>query len=231
MTSNCHIQHIEHDSRDALEGRFRHALSDLWSHPCSTEPCITILPGGSTPLRVYGSLTREPVAATPCTTIVLSDERMVPEDHQDSNTRSIKPMALACGISDSQIIRPDTSLVLEDATQSFDNQLQDLIKRKARVTTCFLGLGTDGHTASLFPGMLLPEPQSPNLAVPAPRESGPSRVSIAPRLILMASKVVFIVCGADKRHMADILLTNPDSIPAGQAVRGHARVELWSCFS
>ena len=225
------IKHIEFDDKASLQEAFKRAILEELEKPCGEGPCLTILPGGSTPLAVYAEIVNEGAHSASCRALVLSDERMVPSDHEDSNYRSIRPMAEACGIADERIISPTTDLPLKDAATDFDQRLRVITEEGATVDSCFLGLGTDGHTASLFPDMDIPSADDPRFAVPAPKESGPSRISITPRLIHMAKQIIFLVSGSEKTEMTNRLLQDPESIPAGVAVRGHQDVQIWSCLS
>lgn len=119
---------------------------------CITErgACIIGLSGGSTPQPVYALLGQQDIEWNKVS-IFLLDERFVPADHADSNQKMVRDTLLAhAAIPKLNICFPDTSIHIGSCIQLYTidlqrqwfNHLPDLM---------ILGMGTDGHIASLFP--------------------------------------------------------------------------------
>lgn len=112
--------------------------------------CIIGLSGGSTPKPIYEALG---MAAMDWdrVTIFLVDDRYVPADHEDSNQKLIRETLLEnASIPDSHIIFPDTDLPLHECIHEYDMRLAGVLS-SGIPHMITLGLGEDGHIASLFP--------------------------------------------------------------------------------
>jgi 6-phosphogluconolactonase len=168
--------------------------------------CAVALSGGSTPKSVYALLAGEPFRSrVPWEQIEFfwGDERHVPLDHADSNYRMAAEALLSkvpvrprrihhvrAGIPDAALAAQEyedeirATLGSEDATPRFDLIL--------------LGLGTDGHTASLFPGTAaVTERRRLCVANWIPRFSA-HRVTMTLPVLNAARAVAFVVSGSDK---------------------------------
>ena len=185
-----------------------------------------MLSGGSTPLPIYEAIEREPVKAHPEVYLFMSDERMVPITSNDHNGMKVVPMVRALEIPDAHLIQVDTGRKMDAAVSGFSKNLNSLFKRGIPLTLGILGLGTDGHTASLFT-LEDARKEGIGLALPAMRQEPPHRVSVTEELIRRAARIIFLVAGPGKSDMVQILLNEPESIPAGVAVRNVERVEVW----
>lgn len=109
------------------------------------------LSGGSTPKPIYEELGKEKGIDWSKVWLFLVDDRFVRKDDPRSNQFLLRSTLLKeAPIPESQIILPDTSLPLEQCIELYDRELSELLKKgPADVVT--LGLGEDGHIASLFP--------------------------------------------------------------------------------
>lgn len=196
------------------------------------------LAGGSTPRRVYDLLARKPsVAAFPWaeTHFFWGDERHVPPDHPDSNYRMVfETMLSRVPVRDENIHRfcgenPDAieaaaeyeqTLASFFSTGSGDIPILDLV---------LLGMGDDGHTASLFPGTeVLGEKTRPAAAVWVPKFSA-FRLTLTVPLFNRAKNVVFLVSGADKAEALRAVLSGefePQRFPA-QLIRPDRGQLVW----
>jgi len=192
----------------------------------AAQPHGVILPGGRTPLGIYEALTREPVKISHWLRILVSDERHVPLDSPDSNFGMMRGMIHALGIHETHVLRVDTELPLEKAADRYDEALRGYLKKGGRIKLGLLGLGADGHTASLFSGNDILRGQG-RYAVPVKRESGHNRVSVTRDLLLKAEHIVFMAAGVDKGEVVHKMTKTPGSVPAGMAVEDMRNVELW----
>lgn len=118
---------------------------------------LVVLAGGSTPRPVYELLTRDPYRTSvpwKKTFFVFSDERCVPPDHEASNYRMAHETLLGpLEIHDLHVLRMKGEQTPADAARRYDVRLGDLFlgQKSRRFDLTLLGVGSDGHTASLFP--------------------------------------------------------------------------------
>ena len=190
-----------------------------------------MLSGGQTPLPAYekvaSSWGRLSVCLSQKAHILFSDERMVPEDSPESNYANVRPMFTAIGISPERVIRVHTELALTEAAEKYDAELGSFLSSGGRITLGFLGLGADGHTASLFsPGDV--DRGRGRWAIPVPRTPGLDRVSVTADLFREVDRIIFLVSGEEKAHAIARFIAQDAAMPAVMAVLGHPSVEVWT---
>jgi len=119
---------------------------------------IVLLSGGDTPLPLYQLLAQDPWRSqTDWANVFVgwSDERCVPPTHESSNYRAAYETLLShVPIPENQIFRIEGERNPLDAANAYETQLQDLIHSDIGVDLALLGMGADGHTASIFPANL-----------------------------------------------------------------------------
>lgn len=186
-----------------------------------------VLSGGPTAQRCY-----EQLAASAgdriewnLVDVYIGDERAVPPDHDDANQRMIAEALLErVGTVGSFSPMPTTG-PLEDCAAAYQRVMSDLVTGPG-IDLIHLGLGPDGHTASLFPGaptldvepgLLVAATEDPNGANPHPR------LTLTLPAINSARTAVFTVEGATKAD-AVAALTRGEDIPAA---RVHAQHTVW----
>lgn len=82
------------------------------------------------------------------------DERYISKDHQDSNQKAISDTLLKGGlISSANLVFPNVSLPLDDCISDYNEKIKNMLEssKTGCVTISILGIGEDGHFASLFP--------------------------------------------------------------------------------
>ncbi len=201
--------------------------------------CDLVLAGGRTPRGVYERLARPGEAGSvPWERVRLfwGDERYVPPEHEASNYRMARETLLLEARPPAQnVFRiPTDAPDPEEAARRYERTLRGLFPDDSfpAFDLVLLGLGADGHTASLFPGG--PECEERSrwcVASRAPQGSPPPRERITLTLpVLNAARCsAFLVTGEDKRGALQALLDPPteDALPA-QKIR--TRGELF-CFT
>ena len=172
------------------------------------------LAGGSTPRRLYRRLALEPYAARlPWAALDLfwGDERCVPPDDPASNYRSADEALLAhVAVDPAKVHRIRGEEGAAAAARAYEDELRAVLGDASifggRFGLVLLGLGTDGHTASLFPaafadrdGGELADPHPGRLAAPAEAPGEPTeRVTLTLSALNAARRVLFLVQGAAK---------------------------------
>lgn len=182
------------------------------------------LAGGSTPKRLYALLASEPYRDQinwALVEIFWSDERCVPPDSEDSNYHLAEEVLLSkVPIPASQIHRmPADSADRDAAARAYTEEIQRVFGTDG--TPSFdllqLGMGPEGHTASLFPHQAsLKEQRRLIMPVEVPKPPSP-RLTFTPPLLNAAIHVLFLVTGQDKADAVAAILEgehNPDEYPA-----------------
>jgi 6-phosphogluconolactonase len=158
--------------------------------------------------------------------MLFSDERYVPSDSEASNYHRARPLVDALALPPQQLLRVRTELPLEQAAQEYEQALASLLKAGIRITLGLLGLGANGHTASLFSPADLAR-ASGRLAIPVQRPDGMSAVSVTPQLLAQVEQLLFIVAGGGKQDALRALEAHDLNLTAWRAVQGSAAVALW----
>jgi 6-phosphogluconolactonase len=178
-----------------------------------------LLAGGETPRRTYELLAAEPLRSTiPWSWVHFfwGDERCVSAQDPQRNETMVRRALL-----DQLELRPDqvhpirSDLAPEQAAADYGAEIDRFF---APSPPCFdlvlLGLGTDGHTASLLPGSAALEETVSWTAVTRRREESFSRVTLTAALLNQAALVVFLVAGRDKAGVLQSILTPASGHPS-----------------
>jgi 6-phosphogluconolactonase len=191
------------------------------------------LSGGSTPHKLFhllGSSHRDKIAWGQAH-IFWADERCVPPDHEQSNF-SVAHEALISriGIPAENIHRIRGELMPEEAAEKYGHDLRAYFGTAGipGFDLIFLGLGEDGHTASLFPGGKAVS-ETKRLAVPAYSSRARNwRVTLTLPVLNNAALVVFLVTGKTKAGIIREILAkgNRNPYPAGAVRPEHGRI-IW----
>jgi 6-phosphogluconolactonase len=211
------------DSRSALDAALAERLARAIT---ATGPSAIMLSGGSTPLPAYRAASSRPLPHDERLRIVFSDDRYVPADSPASNYHQSRPLLDALALPAEAVVRVRTELPLEEAAREYAQALAALLASGARVGLGLLGLGADGHTASLFSAADL-ERSRGRLAIAVHRPDGMSAVSVTPEFLARVSEPVFVVAGSGKHDALQALVAQAPDLTAWRAVQGCASVELW----
>jgi 6-phosphogluconolactonase len=170
---------------------------------------LVALSGGSTPKRLFQILSRPPYAQRLLWEQIhffWCDERLVPPDHPESNFgQALKLLFSQVKIPGENLHRILGEAAPVHAVEQYRKLLLSFSEGDLswpRFDLAYLGLGADGHTASLFPGAISPEERrSPVMAVTADYQGRPTdRVTLTPVALNSARNVIFMVSGRDKAH-------------------------------
>ncbi|MCQ3938782.1 MAG: 6-phosphogluconolactonase [Chloroflexi bacterium] len=163
---------------------------------------LVSLSGGSTPMKLYERLANEIIDWTRVH-FFWGDERCVPVDNP-GNTYGQTKKILFNKIGTTNIHRVRSELEPESASADYAKTLSGFMEPPLafpRFDLVLLGMGEDGHTASLFPGSPV-EIETPTIAVTAHYQDRPAnRVSLTPKVFNQAREIWFLVTGAGKAEM------------------------------
>lgn len=211
----------------ALSGAAAELLMEAFRGGGVGAPTGVMLSGGRTPLEAYARVAASGLRAGPRVWSLFSDERMAPLNSRESNAGAARGMLDAVGVWPDRVLRVRGELAVSDAASRYDEALRSFLDGGGRIVLGFLGLGVDGHTASLFAPDDLARGAG-GLAVAVSRARGPARVSVTPGLLSHVERIVFLVDGAaGKADVTSRMVRDPLSVVAGRAVQGCERVDVW----
>ncbi|HEY2804928.1 MAG TPA: 6-phosphogluconolactonase [Gemmatimonadales bacterium] len=185
--------------------------------------CSIALAGGSTPRPVYALLAAEPIVDQidwRRVSVYFGDERAVPMDSPDSNYAMARDVLISrVPIPATQVHRMEAERAdIDAAARDYDRQLPEALD------VLILGVGPDGHTASIFPGSSAMSEMHQRV-VPVTNSPKPPqrRLTITPPVIEAARAIVVIATGAEKARVIARALDGPDKpreLPLQFARRG-----------
>jgi len=157
--------------------------------------------------------------------ILQVDERVAPEGDADRNLTHLRESLLAPGSLEPKQIHamPVDSPDLDEAAARYAQTLVDLAGSPPILDLVHLGLGPDGHTASLVPGDPVLEVTDADVALTGPYQ-GRRRMTLTYPAINRARRVLWLVTGEDKAEMLARLLRGDPAIPAGRVRQDDAVV-------
>jgi len=174
-----------------------------------------VLAGGGTPRRTYELLART-VQDWPAWEIFWGDERCLPVGHQERNSRMARDAWLGkVAIAARQIHAIPAELGAERAAAAYSATIAD----QRPFDLVLLGMGDDGHTASLFPGA--DNDESPVIAVHDAPKAPAERVSLGVQTLRAGRRQLVLITGADKAH-AFAAWRRGEALPIARAVNDNA---------
>lgn len=190
---------------DWLKARLQGALD-----ACEGRVAICV-PGGSTPFPIMEELTRRDLDFTRLE-VWPGDDRIVPEDHPASNTGKLRALFEPVG---AQVVG------------------LNIAAHPPHFTLTWLGMGGDGHIASLFPNTE-PHADDPRMIRrltpdPLPPEAPFDRITLTIPALLNSDEMLFVIRGDDKRAVFDAGLRGEHDFPVARLLR--AADQLVTCFA
>ena len=185
---------------------------------------ILAVSGGTTPWKMLRALAREEVPWD-CLHVVQVDERVAPEGHPDRNLTHLRGSLL-----DHSPLRPERIHAmpveeedLEAAAAGYGLTLQGIAGLPAVIDLVHLGLGADGHTASLVPNDAVLDIDDRDVAVTGIYQ-GRRRMTLTCRAINRSRRILWLVTGEEKTAMLSRMLASDAAIPAGRVRQEQALV-------
>ena len=186
-----------------------------------TAPFRLVLAGGGTPRRTYARLAQMNGLPWDCTEIFFGDERFVPPNHPDSNYRMVRETLLAGGN-----VQPRGLFAIpgDDTPQSAADRYDEILRQQYGASVLdpavplfnltLLGLGADGHTASLLPGQPVLSERARWVAV-VPKGRDEQRITLTYPALESSRTILFLVTGADKKDALARARAGDIALPAG----------------
>ncbi len=183
------------------------------------------LSGGKTPVPFYRKLARSKNSLPwDKTHIFMADERFVPYRNKDSNFRMINNTLFRNLDIPSENIHAiaTENITLRESVKSYEKNLSSFFKLKSGDFPSFdlilLGMGEDGHTASLFPGIpAINEKRHLAAPVSSPEISGKDRITLTLPVINNAKNIIFLVTGSNKAGIVRYVIEGKNtSLPAAR---------------
>jgi len=194
---------------------------------------VVALSGGSTPRATYTLLASDEFTARvdwPRVYVLWGDERCVPPDHPESNYRMAREVLLdKIPIPAENVHRIRGELPPDQAAMAYQAELEAVLGTGGRFDLILLGMGEDGHAASLFPGTAALHEQTRWVVAHYVDKLSAWRVTLTPVAINAAAHVTFLISGAGKAERLQEVLDGPhqpDVLPA-QIVRPTDGRLLW----
>ncbi|MEN8097879.1 MAG: 6-phosphogluconolactonase [Chloroflexota bacterium] len=195
---------------------------------------VMAVSGGSTPQPFFSHLiTLKDQVDWSKVHLFWVDERLVPLSHPESNAgTAFSSWVPLLGMPQQNVHTVPVHLPPKDAAREYARQLDQVLGVELRLDLVHLGLGIDGHVASLFPDSSALDTTEPVALVSAHYQERPTqRITLNLPIINAARKLMFLVTGAEKSSIVRRVLKGntrleEDLLPA-QRVRTPGRPVLW----
>jgi len=179
--------------------------------------CSVALSGGSTPKRLHKLLAQGEGGHVDWTRVrvFFSDERNVPPVDPESNYRMAKQSLFVSGlVPEKNIHRIQGELSADLAAQRYEHEIKKVLGDDARFDLVLLGLGPDGHTASLFPGSPALGEQERWVVGNRVEKLNADRITFTYPLLNRAASVLFLASGPDKAAIVRTVLSGEGDLPS-----------------
>ena len=184
---------------------------------------VVALSGGRTPWQMMEELGAEDLPWE-AVRVVQVDERVAPAGDPARNLTHLHASLIArTPLEASQLLAmPVENAALEAAAADYARILERLAGSPPRLDLVHLGLGSDGHTASLIPEDPVLDVDDRDVALTAREYQGHRRMTLTFRVLSRARRVLWIATGAEKAPVVERLLRADRSLPAGRVPQTHA---------
>src|ERR1041384_1759422 len=194
------------DSLAKLQARAARPFVEKVRHTLATNPyALVALAGGSTPKGLYELLASPKFSKRIQWNklyFFFGDERCVPPDNPESNYKMACDALLSrVPVAESNIFRFKGEIDPKAAAESYENEIDARFGPDSRFDLVLLGMGADGHTASLFPGSAALRVRSKKAVAIRPRHLKTWRLTMTLPVFNSARNVIFLVAGKEKDHI------------------------------
>jgi len=229
------------DADSLIQGAAQHIIALAASSIASHGRFSLVLAGGSTPRKLYERLAQPDYARQiewARTHIFWGDERFVPPDHPESNYRMAREALLRhVPLPPTNVYRMRGEMEPTQAVANYNNRLADFFGLPQQPDAAaqppfdlvLLGMGADGHTASLFPGTPAVREQQRRVVAHYVEAFGAWRLTLTPPAINAARNIAFFVSGESKAaRLREVLRgpAQPEAQPA-QTIRPTHGTLVW----
>lgn len=172
-----------------------------------------VLSGGHTPRPLYESLSRTENIQWDKVYVFWGDERLVPPDHPDSNYLLAYDSLLAkISIPDENVYRIKGELSPNNAADDYQNSLDGYFdSHEKKFDLLLLGMGTNGHTASLFPGTDALHESTRWVTSNFVPELNAWRITLTYPAIFSARKIIVLITGEEKAETFKAVLEGEEN--------------------
>ena len=190
---------------ELVESAAEQVAADLQNAINARGEAHLVLSGGGTPRPVYERLAEAELDWS-AIHIWFADERMVPADDDGSNFKlALDSLLSKVDLLPKHIHRMKGEISGKNSAAEYSIELREVSPSWGlwpRFDVCILGMGGDGHTASLFPGQMSDDEfNQPAIAVTADYDGRPAeRVTLTPIVINASRNIIFLVTGAGKAN-------------------------------
>lgn len=198
------------------------AADHIESYIAAIDRPLTIgLAGGGTPAATYAELTNRHIDWSQVV-LWLSDERWVPHDDDQSNTRMVHETLTDHVVA--RLVAPETAFGEPAAAAHAYGHVLERIFFEGRPDLVLLGIGDDGHTASLFPETEALDVDSIDYLANWVEQKEVWRLTASMAMLWSARQIVFLVQGEEKAGVLAQILDDGHPYPAQRVAAGAAKV-------
>ena len=195
--------------------------AEVWAAVAARGRCVLAVSGGRTPWLMLRVLARRDLPWASLE-LVQVDERLAPAGDPDRNLTHLRESLADSPLAQAQIhAMPVEATDPLAAAASYAARLRDLAGVPPVLDLVHLGLGSDGHTASLIPGDPVLGVIDADVALTAPYQ-GRRRMTLTYPILNRARRILWVVTGAEKAPMLARLQAGDTGIPAGRVNRERA---------
>ena len=184
---------------------------------------VVAVSGGRTPWAMLRALSQRDDVPWKQVHVLQVDERIAPAGHADRNLTSLSASLQPPGDPPQIYAMPVEPSDLDEAAARYAQILVAVAGSPPVIDLVHLGLGADGHTASLVPGDPVLDVMDADVALTGPYQ-GRRRMTLTYPVLNRARRVLWLITGADKAAMLGRLRRGDPAIPAGRVQQDHAVV-------